>query len=91
MAIDKQWAEEMCRRGMKASRIWAEKRRLEAMNPTPGLKPFPDEILQLHLPKPSGESYMVQKKGGLWDVYKNGEYFDTFDTKGQAWNALYED
>ena len=92
MALDKKWAEEMCRKGIESSRIGAEKRREEAMKEkSSGLKPIPDEIIQAHLPKPTGESRLTKTDRGLWDVYKKGIFCGTFETKGEAWKVLHED
>lgn len=77
MIIDEQWADEMYNRGIEASRIGREKQERKRLE-------------ELHELLPDERSYMVGRQGGLYDVYKNGEYFDTFDTKGKAWNALYE-
>ena len=86
MNSNRRYFDDLCKRGMEASRIGAEKRK-QMIFSEPALKEIPQEIIKAHLPKPTGKSYMKRTRGG-WDVYKDGEYFDTFDTKGAAWRAL---
>ena len=87
--MNKDYFDELYKKGIEASRIGQERRKNRPIV-DPILKAIPEEVLKACRPKTEGKRYAISHKGG-WDVYESdGTYVDTFDTKGAAWNALYE-
>lgn len=84
--LNEYWQEQY-EKAIQKSRAGELKRLAREQNMKPVLKPIPFDIANLDISNKQ-DSYIVEKRG-VWDVYKNGKYFDSFDTKGAAWRALF--
>ncbi len=84
--LNEYWQEQY-EKAIQKSRAGELKRLAREQNTKPVLKPIPFDIVNPDI-SDKQDSYIVERRG-VWDVYKNGEYFDSFDTKGAAWRALF--